>query len=159
MKIADDCAVSFHFVLKDDAGQVLSASTEDVPLSYLHGHGQMLPGLERALQDKEAGESLQVRLSPDDAYGMPDERNREVLPREDFSADELVVGNRVYIMGAGGPRLATVVDFDDERVVCDTNHELAGKALQFDIRIASVRKATMFELGCGHVHDSGVEHD
>jgi FKBP-type peptidyl-prolyl cis-trans isomerase SlyD len=154
MKIADDCAVSFHFVLKDAVGQVLTATTEDATLSYLHGHGQMLPGLERALQDKEAGESLQVQLSPEDAYGMPDERNRAVLPREDFSADELVVGNRVYIMGAEGPRLATVVKFDDEQVVCDTNHELAGKSLQFDIRIASVRMATIYELGCGHVHES-----
>jgi FKBP-type peptidyl-prolyl cis-trans isomerase SlyD len=156
MRIADDCAVSFHFVLRDDAGQILSASTEEVPFSYLHGHGQMIPGLERALQDKEAGESVQVRLSPEEAYGMPDERNREVLPREDFSEDELMGGNRVYIMGERGPKLATVLEFDDEKVIVDTNHELAGKTLQFDIRISSVRKATIYELGCGHVHDSGT---
>jgi FKBP-type peptidyl-prolyl cis-trans isomerase SlyD len=158
MKIADDCAVSLHFVLKDDAGQILSASTEDVPLTYLHGHGQMVPGLERVLRDKAAGESVQVRLSPEDAYGVRDARNREILPREDFSDDELKVGNRVYIMGERGPRHATVLTFDEEKVVVDTNHELAGKTLEFDIRIASVRKATLYELGCGHVHESADDH-
>lgn len=159
MRIADDCAVSFHFVLRDETGQVLTASTEAVPLSYLHGHGQMLPGLERALRDKQPGDTLQVRLSPEDAYGMPDERNREVLPREDFTEDELVVGKRVYIMGGRGPTQATVVGFDDAHVVVDTNHELAGKTLQFDIRVASVRQATIYELGCGHVHEADDRPD
>jgi FKBP-type peptidyl-prolyl cis-trans isomerase SlyD len=154
MKIADDCAVSFHFVLKDDAGQILSVSTEGVPLSYLHGHGQMIPGLERALRGREPGERIQIRLTPEDAYGMPDERNRETLPREDFSEDELVIGNRVYIMGERGPKLATIINIDDVKVVVDTNHELAGMTLQFDIHISSVRMATIYELGCGHVHES-----
>jgi FKBP-type peptidyl-prolyl cis-trans isomerase SlyD len=118
----------------------------------------MVPGLERVLRDKAAGESVQVRLSPEDAYGVRDARNREILPREDFSDDELKVGNRVYIMGERGPRHATVLTFDEEKVVVDTNHELAGKTLEFNIRIASVRKATLYELGCGHVHESADDH-
>lgn len=153
MKISDDCAVSLHFILKDSTGQVLYASSEDVPLSYLHGHGQIVPGLERALRDRSAGESLRVRLRPEEAYGMYDESNREILPRADFSDDELVIGNRVYIMSAQGPRQSTILDFDGGSVTCDTNHELAGKTLEFDVRILSVRRATIFELGCGHVHD------
>lgn len=157
MKVSDDCAISFQFVLKDDTGQILSVSTEGVPLSYLHGHGQIIPGLERALRDRVAGEHVQVRLAPEDAYGMPDVRNREVLPREDFSNDELVLGNRVYIMGERGPRLATIHEIHDDKVIVDTNHELAGKTLHFDIRISSVRKATIYELGCGHVHDTEAD--
>ena len=153
MRIADDCAVSFHFVLKDGSGQVLSASSETVPLSYLHGYGQMVPGLERALLGREAGETLHVRLAPEDAYGLRDERNREILPREDFSEGELAVGNRVYIMGAQGPTQVTVLSYDERNVVCDTNHELAGQTLEFEIHILSVRKATIHELGCGHVHE------
>lgn len=154
MKIADDCAVSLHFVLKDDSGRILSASTEDVPLSYLHGHGQMLPALERALRDRQVGDTLLLRLSPEEAYGLPDAGNHQTFPRADFNDEELKVGNRVYIMGEQGPTLATVIDFDAAKVVCDTNHELAGMTLQFDIRIASVRQATIYELGCGHVHDT-----
>ena len=157
MRISDDCAVSLHFILKDATGQVLYASSEAVPLSYLHGHSQIVPGLERALYDRGAGESLNVRLQPEEAYGMYDEDNREILPRVDFSDDELVIGNRVYIMGARGPRQATILDFDGQNVTCDTNHELAGKTLEFDVRIVSVRKATIHELGCGHVHDAEAE--
>lgn len=157
MRIAKDCAVSFHFVLKDGNGEILSASTNGVPFNYLHGHGQIVIGLERALENKDAGETLQVRLSPEEAYGQHDDHNREVLPREDFGDDELVKGNRIYIMGEQGPRLATVAAYDDDKVVFDTNHELAGMTLEFDIRILSVRKATIFELGCGHVHESENE--
>ncbi|MBK8163239.1 MAG: peptidylprolyl isomerase [Gammaproteobacteria bacterium] len=153
MRIANDCAVSFQFILKDASGQVLSASSETVPLSYLHGYGQMVPGLERALLGRAAGETLHVRLAPEDAYGLRDERNREILPRQDFSEGELAAGNRVYIMGTQGPRQVTVLSYDEHSVVCDTNHELAGMALEFEVHILSVRKATIHELGCGHVHD------
>lgn len=159
MKISDDCAVSLHFILEDETGRVLYASSEGVPLSYLHGHGQIVPGLERALHDRGAGETLRVRLRPEEAYGTYDEENRETLPRADFSDDELVIGNRVYIMGAGGPRQAIILDFDGHSVTCDTNHELAGKTLGFEVRILSVRRATIHELGCGHVHDPAAGVD
>ena len=118
-----------------------------------------MPGLERALHDRGAGETLRVRLRPEEAYGMYDEENRETLPRADFSDDELVIGNRVYIMGAGGPRQAIILDFDGHSVTCDTNHELAGKTLEFEVRILSVRRATIHELGCGHVHDPAAGVD
>lgn len=153
MRISDDCAVSLHFVLKDVTGQVLHASSEETPLSYLHGHGQMVPGLERALRGRHAGETLRVRLEPAEAYGQYDEGKREILPRVDFSDEELEVGNRVYIMGTGGPRQAVILGFDAHSVTCDVNHELAGKTLEFDVHILSVRRATIYELGCGHVHE------
>lgn len=153
MKISTDCAVSLHFVLKDTQGQVLSASGDEAPFRYLHGHGQLFAALERELEGKTAGATLRVLLPPEEAYGVYDEANREVLPRRDFSDDELRAGNRLYIMGVQGPRLATVLGFDEQKVVFDTNHELAGKSLEFDIRILSVRTATLHELGCGHVHD------
>lgn len=153
MKISTDCAVSLHFVLKDTQGQVLSTSSDETPFSYLHGHGQLFAALERELEDKTVGETLRVLLPPEEAYGRYDETNREILPRQDFSDDELSVGNRLYIMGGQGPRLATVLGFDEQKVVFDTNHALAGKSLEFNIRILSIRKATFYELGCGHVHD------
>lgn len=155
MRVADDCAVFFHFTLMDADGEVLSASSEQAPFAYLHGHGQVLASLERALEGKAAGDALKISLTPEEAYGVPDASNREILPREDFSDDELVVGNRIYIMGEQGPRLATVAGYDEQAVILDTNHELAGKSLRFDIRIVSVRKATIFELSCGHVHALG----
>lgn len=154
MRITDDCAVSLHFVLKDEHGRILSASTEDVPFSYLHGHNQMLPALERALRDRLPGETVHLILPPEDAYGMPDEHNRAILSRQEFSDDELAVGRRVYIMGEQGPKLATILSYDAANVVCDTNHEWAGKTLEFEVRIGKVRQATFYELGCGHVHDT-----
>ena len=157
MEIAQDCAVAIDFTMSDIDGTEYSSTKGHYPLTYLHGHRKLLPGLEKALAGKKAGESFSVTVSPEEAFGVWDENRRTVLPREDFRDDELVVGNRVDIMTEGGRRLVTVIEFDDDKVVLDTNHALVGKTLHFDVKILSVRKATILELGCGTVHETVVD--
>ena len=157
MEIAQDCAVAIDFTMSDIDGTEYSSTKGRFPFRYLHGHNQLLPGLEKALAGKQAGDAFRVTLSPEDAYGVWDENRCTVLPREDFSDEELVVGNRVSILTDGGRRNVTIIEFDDDKVVLDTNHELVGKTLQFDVEIRSVRQATVLELGCGTVHETKEE--
>lgn len=157
MEISQDCAVAIDFTMTDIDGTEYSSTKNLYPYRYLHGHRQLLPGLEKVLEGKKAGDSFSVTLSPEDAYGLWDENRRTVLSREDFSNDELVIGNRVDIMTEGGRRMVTVIEFDQDEVVLDTNHELAGKTLQFEVKILSVRKATLHELGCGTAHETVQE--
>ena len=96
MQIADNTVVSFDYVLKDDSGQVLDSSEGAQPLAYLHGAGGIIPGLERALVGKQAGDELQVAVAPEDAYGVRNEALRQAVPREQFGdIEELAVGDAV----------------------------------------------------------------
>ena len=152
MHITGDCAVALDYTMTDTDGNEILSTKGREPYMYLHGHGQIVRGLEKMLSGKTVGDAVSVTLPPEEAYGPRDDMNITVLPREDFNDDELVIGNRVHIMSMQGPRMVTVKSFNDEEVVLDTNHELAGKTLHFDVTILKVRKATRFELGCGHVH-------
>jgi FKBP-type peptidyl-prolyl cis-trans isomerase SlyD len=156
MKIEKDCAVAFEFTMSDETGTVLDTSKGKYPYEYLHGYGQVVPGLEQALQGHTTGDTFTVTVSPEQAYGLRDEKHLSILPRIDFSNDELVVGNQVYILTKTGPRMTTVLKFDEEKVILDANHELAGKTLTYNIKILGVRKSTFSEQTCGHIHDSIV---
>ena len=138
MKITIDSAVAFDFVLKDDQGNVLDTSKGKYPYEYLQGYQQVVPGLEKALEGKSAGDTFVVNLSPEEGYGLRDESNVTELPRAEFTDDELVVGNQLYIMGVTGPLLAPILSFDDEKVVFDANHPLAGKDITFDIDLIAI---------------------
>ncbi|MBK9131485.1 MAG: peptidylprolyl isomerase [Gammaproteobacteria bacterium] len=157
MQISQDCAVAIDFTMTDIDGTEYSSTKSHYPYRYLHGHRQLLPGLEKVLEGKKAGDSFSVTVSPEEAYGVWDENRRTVLSREDFSDDELVIGHRVDIMTEGGRRMVTVIGFDQDKVILDTNHELVGKTLKFDVKILSVRKATIHELGCGTAHETEQE--
>jgi len=153
MKISHDKAVSFDFTLTDEHGNVLDTSVGKFPFTYLHGYGMVVPGLERALEGRSAGESFDVTVPPEAAYGLRDEENQMAYERDEFEDDELVIGNQLYIMGMNGMRRAVVLSFDDKQVVMDTNHELAGKTLHYDVKILGIRDSTFSERMCGHVHD------
>lgn len=152
MKIAIESAVAFDFVLKDEDGTVLDSSAGKYPYEYLHGYQQVVPGLEKALEGKSAGDSFVITLSPEEGYGPRDENYTTELSRSEFSDDELEVGNQLYIMGMTGPKLSPILSFDDEKVVFDANHPLAGKTLTYEIEVLGVRESTSSERGCGHVH-------
>lgn len=153
MKIAEDMAVAFDFTMSDEEGAVLDTSKGKYPYEYLHGYGQVIRGLEKALEGREAGESFSVSVPPEEAYGVRDEECIAQYPRDEFEDDELVIGNRVYIMGETGPRMMMILKFDDESVYLDSNHELAGKTLNYEVTILGVRDSTFSERTCGHVHD------
>jgi len=159
MKAAPGMVVSMHYTLTDDSGDVLDSSRGGEPFSYLHGHNNIIPGLEKALEGTEAGFKSKVTVAPTEGYG---EKNAEAVfeaPREHFPPDmKLEIGARVYADGPNGPITLTVVKLTETGAVLDANHPLAGKTLHFDVEITTVRSATAEELAHGHVHGEGGHH-
>ncbi len=156
MKAAPGMVVSMHYTLTDDSGDVLDSSRGGEPFSYLHGHNNIIPGLEKALEGTEAGFKSKVTVAPTEGYG---EKNPEAVfeaPREHFPPDmKLEIGARVYADGPNGPITLTVIKLTESGAVLDANHPLAGKTLHFDVEITTVRTATAEELAHGHVHGEG----
>ncbi|MBO6753563.1 MULTISPECIES: peptidylprolyl isomerase [Spongiibacter] len=154
MNIANDCVVAFHYTLTDDNGVELDSSQGGEPLAYLHGHGGIIPGLERELEGKVAGDALKVTVQPADAYGEVNPELVQAVPRDAFQGvDQIEVGMQFQAQGAGGQvQLVVVKTVDDENVTVDANHPLAGQTLHFDVNIADVREASAEEIEHGHVH-------
>ncbi len=159
MKTAANMVVSFHYTLKDDEGEVLDSSSGREPLTYLHGHGNIIPGLEKALEGTTVGHRSHVAVGAAEGYG---ETNPDLVfeaPREQFPSDmKLEAGTRVYAEGPEGPVSFTVVRLTDSGAVLDGNHPLAGKDLHFDVEVVEIRPATTEELAHGHVHGEGGHH-
>lgn len=156
MEIAAECVVSFHYTLTDDAGGVIDRSPDDRPLSYLHGAGNIVPGLENALTGHVAGDELVVDVEPELGYGTHNPQLVQAVPKQAFQGvDNVQVGMQFRAQTEGGSLLVTVVDVGEDEVRVDGNHPLAGKTLHFDVRIASVRAATDEEKQNGHAGDAG----
>jgi FKBP-type peptidyl-prolyl cis-trans isomerase SlyD len=158
MQIANQKVITIDYTLTDEAGDVLDSSEQDGPLSYLHGSGNIVPGLEQALEGKTVGDALKVVVSPDDAYGERDERLVQAVPREQFPDGDIEVGMRFRADSPGGMKVLTVVGVDDAEVTVDANHPLAGRTLSFDVTVRGIRDATEEELEHGHVHDGDGHH-
>ncbi len=153
MKIAKDCVVTLDYTLTDEDGEILDSSEGDEPLQYLHGHGDIVPGLERALQGHEPGDRVQVDVSPEDGYGEWDEDLVEIVGKEDFDdPEELEIGAQFEVDTDEGVRIATVIEMEGNEITVDLNHPLAGMQLHFDVTVSEVRKASDEELAHGHVH-------
>ncbi|MCC5842335.1 MAG: peptidylprolyl isomerase [Opitutales bacterium] len=156
MEIAKDCVVSMDYRLTGGDGKVLDESAEGQPLVYLHGHGNIIPGLESALDGRSSGESLNVRVAPADAYGELDPRLVQEVERSMFPAGApLEVGMRFHAGTPQGPRVVRITAIGDKTVKVDANHELAGETLDFAVTIRDVRAATADEIAHGHVHAGG----
>lgn len=154
-----DCVVTIHYTLKDDAGAVIDSSASGEPLAYLHGHGNLIPGLERELAGRDIGEQLSVKVAPAEGYGNHDERLVQTVPRQALrGVKDVKPGMRLQAQTEQGPRSLTVTEVSDDSVTLDANHPLAGKNLNFDVRIEGVRQATEEELAHGHVHGPGSHH-
>ncbi|SEL01411.1 FKBP-type peptidyl-prolyl cis-trans isomerase SlyD [Atopomonas hussainii] len=160
MQIAANSAVSIHYTLTNDAGEVLDSSQGGSPLVYLHGASNIISGLENALVGKQAGDSLKVSIEPADAYGEKDASLIAELSRNMFEGvDELAVGMQFHASGPdGGLQIVTIVGLDGDKVTVDGNHPLAGQRLHFDVQVAEVREATADELAHGHIHGEGCNH-
>lgn len=162
MTIKSDSVVSIHYTLKDDGGQVIDSSESGDPLTYLHGHGQLISGLERHLEGRAAGDKLNVTIPPADGYGEYDNALVEHVPRRALKGiTNVKVGMQLRAQsdheGHGG-RTVTVTRVAGDMVTIDGNHPLAGKNLNFDVEVAAVREATAEELEHGHVHGPGGHH-
>ncbi len=162
MQVADKKVVSMQYTLTNDAGEVLDQSQTGEPLVYLHGSGNIIPGLEKELNGKSSGDALKVRVAPEEAYGVRDEGMVQVMPRNVFQGVESIeTGMQFQAQGQGqdDPVMITVTKVEDDEITVDGNHPLAGEALTFDVEIADVRDATEDELKHGHVHGAGCNHD
>lgn len=156
--IQNDLVAAIHYTLKNDDGDVVDSSEGRDPLEYLHGHGNLVAGLEAALAGKAPGDSLKVSVSPEEGYGVSDEDLVVDVPREYLPAEDIEPGMRFSAETSGGMRLFTVVEVGEETVVMDGNHPLAGETLHFDVEIVSIREAQPEELAHGHVHSGGHHH-
>lgn len=157
MNVAKDKVVDLDYKLTVK-GEVLDQSEPGEPLVYLHGHSNIIPGLERALEGKAVGDSLQVTVQPEEGYGERDEDAIEELSREDFD-DDIEVGATYYAQAEDGSVIPfTVMAVDGDHVQVDFNPPLAGEVLNFDVKVLAVRDATPDELEHGHAHTPDM-HD
>ena len=160
MKVGKDKVVLMHYTLKNDAGDVIDSSDGADPLPFLQGHGNIIPGLESALEGSKVGDKLDVSIKPEEGYG---ERMKDAIQEIPSSAlqgvDEVKVGMQLQSQDKDGNAfLVTVTKIEDDKITVDGNHPLAGQTLHFSVSIESIRKAEAEELSHGHVHADGQHH-
>ncbi|MBW2734757.1 MAG: peptidylprolyl isomerase [Deltaproteobacteria bacterium] len=153
VSVAADQIVSIHYSLEDaESSEALDSSGGGAPLEYLHGRGQLVPGLEKALEGKDAGEKLEVKIPPEEAYGVVDAERIIKVPRENFDED-VEVGQAVQAATPDGhPIRLRVTAVEGDEITLDANHPLAGRTLAFSVEIVAVRPATEEELTRSHHH-------
>ncbi len=154
--IANNTVVQFNYTLTDEEGKIIDQSHGE-PLAYLHGHHNIISGLEQALEGKEAGDKLIVTVEPEDAYGEYIAEAVQEVPRTNFQGvDNIEAGMQFQSQTEDGQvMLVTVKDVTDDMVVVDGNHPLAGQTLNFDVEIVDVRDASADEIAHGHAHGAG----
>lgn len=158
MQIGSKKAVTIHYTLKNDEGEVLDTSAGRDPLTYLHGGGNIVPGLEKALDGKQVGEKVTARVTPEEGYGQRDQGNIRNLPRRKIPEGKVEVGTRFRVQTEAGYVVATVTALRGDYVTVDANHPLAGLNLNFEVEVVEVRDATEEEVTHGHVHGPGGHH-
>lgn len=152
--IGDNVVVSIHYKLTNNAGDLLDSSEGGQPLSYLHGVGNLIPGLEKELQGKSAGTSMQVSVAPEEAYGPVHDALIETVPREAFQGVATIEPGMAFEAASqdGQSRRIVVTEVNGDEITVDGNHPLAGVELNFDVEVVEVRDATPEEIAHGHVH-------
>ena len=159
MQVAADKVVTIHYTLKNSEGKVLDSSEGGDPLAYIHGNGNIIPGLEEALEGKSAGDKLEVQVAPDKGYGQHDPSLIQNVPKRAFQGvPQDQPGMRFTAQTEQGPRQVVVTRVAGDMVTVDGNHPLAGQTLNFNVEVAEVREASEEELAHGHVHGPGGHH-
>lgn len=159
MTITQDKVVLIDYTLKNSQGEMIDSSEGAEPLVYLHGAENIVPGLERELEGKKSGDSLNVVVKPEDGYGIHNEALIGAVPRDMFESDmDIEVGMSFQAETDQGIQMVSIVGLNDEEVTVDGNHPLAGETLHFDVTVCEVRDATEEELEHGHVHSEGCDH-
>lgn len=158
MKIEKDRVVRFHYTVSEVGQEPIESSRDRDPLTILIGHGNIIPGLENAMMDKEAGDSFGVDVAAADAYGERREGMTQRVPKKHFGNTRLQPGQQVVLQTNFGPRAVTVQKVGMSVVDVDLNHPMAGKDLHFDVEIVDVREASPEEIEHGHVHGEGGHH-
>jgi FKBP-type peptidyl-prolyl cis-trans isomerase SlyD len=158
VQIQQRSVVSIEYTLKNDQGEVLDKSEGREPLVYMHGVGNLVPGLEKALEGKGTGDTVDVTLSPEDGYGHRDEKLLRKIPVRKLHDKNPQAGKRYRAQMDDGHRVVLVISISGDYASVDANHPLAGQTLHFNVKVGEVREATKEELEHGHVHGPGGHH-
>ncbi|WOK07989.1 peptidylprolyl isomerase [Imperialibacter roseus] len=158
MKIGKEKVVSIHYTLKDNEGTTLDSSVGDQPLLYIHGIGNLIPGMEEGLDGKVKGDKVEIKVSPEKGYGVRDERMIQKMPRTAFGDQKVEVGMQFNAGTKNGQQVVTVTKVEMDGITIDGNHALAGVELNFSVEVLDVRDASKDELAHGHVHGPGGHH-
>jgi FKBP-type peptidyl-prolyl cis-trans isomerase SlyD len=161
MKIAKNNVVVMHYAVSDSEGTLIDSSYEDKPMEIIQGTGYLIPGLDDALIDHEAGDKFEVAVACEDAYGERHDDYVQTVPREVLAGvEDLSLGTQLRATTDDGEQTVIVIDVQDDVITVDGNHPLSGLDLSFDVEIIEVREATADELEHGHVHaEGGCGHD
>lgn len=159
MQVSNKMAVSIHYTLTNEAKEKLDSSIGEEPMVYLHGLGQIIPGLETALNGKSTGDKFAVTIAAEDAYGERRDDMLQVVAKDMFKdIGKVEVGMQFHADASHGVNVVTVTKVEGDDVTIDGNHPLAGEALTFDVEIVDIRPATEDELSNQHVHGAGCNH-
>src|SRR5690554_1380434 len=160
MKIEKDRVVRFHYTVSESGQDPVESSKEGgEPIAILIGHGNIIPGLEKAMEGRAAGDSFSADVAAADAYGERREDMTQRVPKKHFGKQRLAPGMQVMLNTNFGPRPVTVHKVGMSVVDVDINHPMAGKDLHFEVEIVEVREADAAEIEHGHVHgDGGHQH-
>lgn len=158
MEITKDIVVSIHYTLKDDDKNVLDTSEGREPLTYVHGYGYLIAGLEQELNGKQAGDKLEALVKPEDGYGLRDDTLVHKVPKSNFQGDgSPETGMQVKVATNDGPKIAVVTAVMENEVILDLNHPLSGKNLNFSVHVIGTRPATPEEIERGQAEETASQ--
>jgi len=153
MQITKNAVVSIHYKLTNSSGEVLDTSEGQEPLAYLHGRGNLIPGLEKELEGKIIGDKFNITVPPEEAYGTRDEKLIKQVSKSSFQGvDDLQPGMQFQSQSENGVEVFTIVKIENDNITIDGNHILAGQALTFDVEVKDIKEASKEEITHGHVH-------
>jgi FKBP-type peptidyl-prolyl cis-trans isomerase SlyD len=175
--VGPDTFVTLSYVLFDERGEAVDRTSEENPLTYVHGYAQIVPGLERGLAGLRAGERRSIVVEPDEAFGQRDDGGVFQVDKEDFpNSGDVAPGDEFLAQGPDGEAMTMrVLEVQPDAFVVDTNHPLAGQRVRFEVEVSGVRQASEEEIAeaqseleemlgqehacCGHDHDHEHDHD
>ena len=155
MQIAQHKVASIHYTLTDNEGNILDSSAGREPLNYIHGTGNLIPGMAEGLEGKVKGDKFDLKVSPEKGYGVKSDKMLQQVPRSSFGAQPVKVGMQFQ---TNNGQVVTITKIGLDSITVDGNHPLAGVELNFAVEILDVRSATTEEISHGHVHGPGGHH-
>lgn len=155
MQITKNKVTSIHYTLTDNTGKIIDTSSGKEPLVYIQGIGNLIKGMEDGLEGKSKGDKFNIKVSPENGYGVKDEALTQRVPRASFGSQQIEVGTQFQTnQGA----VVTVTHVGLSEITVDSNHPLAGVELNFAVEVMEIRNATEDEIAHGHVHGAGGHH-
>ena len=152
MTVTKDSVVSIHYTLRDNDGNILDSSTGRDPLNYIHGRGNLIVGMEEGIEGKSNGDQFSLKISPEKGYGLKNDQLVQKVPLKSFGDQKVEAGMQFNTQNG---QVVTVTEVAQDSVTVDANHPLAGVALNFEVEVVDIRKATQEKIDHGHVHGPG----